>query len=119
MSTPAQSSAAPLPQNHETHFCPIAHVFALLHSLFEQIAKLMKMLFNLAIASLVAGSSFVAAAPTPPTKPNIVYILADDMGYADVGFNGSKDFHTPNLDRLAKDGTILTAMYGQPGMALK
>ncbi len=47
-------------------------------------------------------------------KPNIVYILADDMGYHDVGFNGSTDFHTPHLDRLAKNGTVLKAMYGQP-----
>lgn len=50
----------------------------------------------------------------PPQKPNIVYILADDMGYADAGFNGCKQIQTPNLDRLAKAGTVLTSFYGQP-----
>jgi arylsulfatase A-like enzyme len=39
-------------------------------------------------------------------QPNIVYILADDMG--------SKELHTPNLDKLAREGTILSAFYVQP-----
>ena len=38
-------------------------------------------------------------------------ILCDDLGYSDVGFNGSKDIPTPNLDLLAKNGTIFTAAY--------
>ncbi len=76
--------------------------------------KPMKLFLHLAISSLVAGSSSAVAAAAASTKPNIVYILADDMGYFDVGFNGTKDFRTPNLDQLAKGGTILTAMYGQP-----
>lgn len=47
-------------------------------------------------------------------KPNILYILADDMGYADAGFNGGKDIKTPNLDAIAKGGTILKSFYVQP-----
>jgi len=47
-------------------------------------------------------------------KPNIVYILADDMGYADAGFNGCKDIQTPNLDKLARNGVILKSFYVQP-----
>lgn len=35
------------------------------------------------------------------SKPNIVYFLVDDMGYADCGFNGGKDIRTPNIDKLA------------------
>lgn len=37
-------------------------------------------------------------------KPNIIVILVDDMGYADVGFNGCKDIPTPNIDRIASNG---------------
>ena len=44
-------------------------------------------------------------------SPNIIVILCDDLGYADVGFNGGKDITTPELDRLAKGGTIFTSAY--------
>jgi len=44
-------------------------------------------------------------------KPNVVVILCDDLGYADVGFNGARDIRTPELDRLAKGGTIFTSAY--------
>ena len=37
-------------------------------------------------------------------KPNIIVIMTDDMGYADVGFNGCKDIPTPNIDRIANEG---------------
>ncbi|MEI6235528.1 MAG: sulfatase-like hydrolase/transferase [Planctomycetota bacterium] len=49
-----------------------------------------------------------------PVKPNILFILSDDMGYADAGFQGAKDIKTPVLDALAKSGTILDAHYVQP-----
>ncbi|WP_298484659.1 sulfatase [uncultured Maribacter sp.] len=44
-------------------------------------------------------------------QPNIVFILSDDAGYADFGFQGSKDFKTPNLDTLAKSGVKFTQAY--------
>ena len=47
-------------------------------------------------------------------KPNIVFLLIDDLGYADCGFNGGKDILTPNIDRLAKAGSILENHYVQP-----
>lgn len=47
-------------------------------------------------------------------KPNIVYFLVDDMGYADCGFNGGKDFRTPNIDKLAMQGAVLKSFYVQP-----
>jgi arylsulfatase A-like enzyme len=47
-------------------------------------------------------------------KPNILYILADDMGYADAGFNGGKEIKTPHLDQIARGGAILKSFYVQP-----
>ena len=44
-------------------------------------------------------------------RPNIVLILCDDLGYGDVGFNGSKEITTPELDRLAKAGPVCTSAY--------
>lgn len=47
-------------------------------------------------------------------KPNVVFILADDLGRADCGFMGGTEIKTPNIDKLAKAGTILDAFYVQP-----
>lgn len=50
-----------------------------------------------------------AAAADPPSRPNIVYILADDFGYGDVqSYNPNGKLPTPNIDRLAKDGMRFT-----------
>ena len=46
-----------------------------------------------------------------PAKPNILFIVGDDMGYADVGFHGCKDIPTPHLDALAKSGVRFTNGY--------
>ncbi|BAX78810.1 sulfatase-like hydrolase/transferase [Labilibaculum antarcticum] len=42
------------------------------------------------------------------SKPNVIVILIDDAGYADFGFMGCKDLETPNIDKLAKSGVVLT-----------
>ena len=44
-------------------------------------------------------------------QPNIIFILSDDAGYADFGFQGSKQFKTPNLDKMAREGVILEQAY--------
>jgi arylsulfatase A len=44
-------------------------------------------------------------------RPNIIFILADDLGYGDVGFNGQKLINTPNLDRLAAEGIRFNQFY--------
>ncbi|NWK55901.1 arylsulfatase [Verrucomicrobiaceae bacterium N1E253] len=54
-------------------------------------------------------STLVAAAET--SKPNIVLILADDIGYGDFGCYGSKKIKTPNIDRLAQEGMRFTDAY--------
>jgi arylsulfatase A-like enzyme len=43
--------------------------------------------------------------------PNIVYIVADDLGYGDLGVTGRSDYRTPVLDQLARDGALLTQAY--------
>jgi arylsulfatase A-like enzyme len=52
-----------------------------------------------------------AVADAKPARPNIVFILADDLGINDLGCYGRKDHRTPNLDRLARDGMRFTASY--------
>ena len=44
-------------------------------------------------------------------KPNIIYILADDLGYGDLSFQGQTHFQTPNIDQLAKEGMTFTQHY--------
>ena len=44
-------------------------------------------------------------------KPNVIIILTDDQGYADVGFNGSSEIPTPGIDRIAKNGVVFTSGY--------
>ena len=57
-----------------------------------------------------AAAPFLARGQDQP-RPNFVLLLADDLGYGDVGFNGRKDFETPNLDRLSGQGTIFNRWY--------
>jgi arylsulfatase A-like enzyme len=47
----------------------------------------------------------------PTSKPNIIFVLMDDMGYADLGCYGAKDIRTPNIDRLAREGLRFTDFY--------
>lgn len=44
-------------------------------------------------------------------RPNIVLIVSDDLGYADIGVYGSQDIPTPNIDRIAHDGICFTNAY--------
>jgi len=72
----------------------------------------MKLTCTLLTALLLTPLTALHAADA--TKPNIVYFLIDDMGYADVGFNGCRDIQTPNLDKFAQQGAVLDCLYGQP-----
>lgn len=55
--------------------------------------------------------ALLQGAAQEPARPNILILVADDLGYADVGFNGCTDIPTPNLDRLAKAGLRCTQGY--------
>ena len=72
--------------------------------------KLLPVAFAGALALLGAIASVQAA----DHKPNIVHIVADDLGWKDVGFNGCADIKTPNLDALAATGARFTQFYVQP-----
>jgi arylsulfatase A-like enzyme len=62
-----------------------------------------------AIQALASAAAPLALAQG--AKPNLLFIFADDMGWSDVGFNGRKEWQTPNLDRLASQGTIFDRWY--------
>ena len=57
------------------------------------------------VVSMAPVSITSAMAQLPSRRPNIVYIVADDLGWKDVGFHGS-DIKTPNIDRVAREGTL-------------
>ena len=57
----------------------------------------------------VLAAAFLQLAHAAP--PNIVFILADDLGYGELGCYGQKKIHTPNIDRLAAEGTRFTQHY--------
>src|SRR6478752_2520126 len=58
------------------------------------------------VFALAQNGALLSAQHT--SRPNVVLILADDLGYADVGVYGAKGFATPNLDRLAREGIRFT-----------
>ncbi len=60
--------------------------------------------------------SFVKRLMTPPSLPNIVVILADDLGYGDLSVQGSRAICTPNVDRLAAEGVRFTSFYSCAGV---
>lgn len=72
---------------------------------------------KVALKNVVTFSLLLILSCTPQQKTNkeersnILFILCDDLGYSDVGFNGGKDVKTPSLDTLAANGTMLTAAY--------
>lgn len=59
----------------------------------------------------LAGVGFSRVSWAQAVKPNIVFIMADDLGYADVSCYGQRDYTTPNVDRLAIDGLKFTQGY--------
>src|SRR3954471_2732236 len=68
----------------------------------------------IAVVTIAAAHS-CPAQQTSPSRPNIVVVLDDDLGYGDLACYGSKEVQTPNLDRFAAEGLRLTSCYaGHP-----
>ena len=65
-------------------------------------------------AALAALLALPAAAPAVAPRPHVLMFLADDLGRADVGFNGGTEIKTPHLDKLAASGARLDQFYVQP-----
>lgn len=55
-----------------------------------------------------------AARSAAPSQPNVIIFLADDLGWADVGFHGEEVIETPSIDRIAKEGVELHRFYSTP-----
>jgi arylsulfatase A-like enzyme len=66
---------------------------------------------SLALALALLTALAPATAAEPPPRPNVIVILADDLGWADLGCYGSTYHRTPHLDRLARDGLRFTDAY--------
>ena len=71
----------------------------------------MRFLTTLQLALLITPLAASQAAVLPQQKPNIIFILADDLGWQDTGFAGAKFFETPRIDRLAAEGMIFSNAY--------
>src|SRR5271169_7118861 len=70
----------------------------------------MKVLFYLGLVAAFCFATVVVAQAADP-KPNIVFIMADDLGNADLGYRGG-EMKTPNIDKLATEGVRLESFYG-------
>ncbi len=66
------------------------------------------------LVSVLSYSKSQSISSKSKELPNIVLIMADDMGYESLGCNGSTEYKTPNLDKLAQEGVRFEHCYSQP-----
>lgn len=76
----------------------------------DNIKCMKKYLLTVSLIAFFFGNELLAQS-RKPSQPNIIFILADDLGYGDVGFNGQKRIKTPHIDRLAKEGMKFSQFY--------
>jgi arylsulfatase A-like enzyme len=76
--------------------------------------RLIQLFYGVLVWLLAGMAPTVSAADAPP---NFIIILTEDLGYHDVGFNGSKDIPTPNLDSIASNGVKFTSGYAAEGLS--
>ncbi|MBC3916985.1 sulfatase-like hydrolase/transferase [Undibacterium sp. CY18W] len=77
----------------------------------QVIGSLSALSLGSAISGVAAAAGNASTKATTPAKPNIIFILADDLGYADLSIYGQTDFQTPHLDQLARQGLRFTQAY--------
>src|SRR2546427_11205402 len=65
-----------------------------------------------ALRLLTGAATTHMLAPAQPARPNILLVYTDDLGWGEVSINGRKDWPTPTLDRLAREGTVFSRWYG-------
>ena len=63
------------------------------------------------LISLGIGCKGLSSQEEPEDKPNIIFIVADDLGYGDLSCLGQEKFNTPNIDQLASEGILFTQHY--------
>ena len=68
-------------------------------------------LFLFLALSLYSCQGKTQSESQPSSPPNVIFILADDLGYGDLGFLGQQNIETPNIDRLASEGMVFTNHY--------
>ncbi|MFI3322761.1 MAG: sulfatase [Rikenellaceae bacterium] len=71
-------------------------------------------LFPFAAASVALASCQTQTESTPNERPNILFVFVDDLGFADVGFNGSTYYETPTIDSVAAQSLIFQNSYTYP-----
>ena len=71
--------------------------------------NLKQLLQSLFVLMVLTANGLVSA--DPPAKPNLIWIMADDLGYGDLGCYGQKVITTPNLDRMSSEGLRFTHFY--------
>ena len=77
----------------------------------------MDKILSLLLAVLPAMPVLAASTVNPSAKPNIIVMLADDLGYGDVGCYGATKISTPNIDRLSTQGLRFTDAHTTSAMA--
>ena len=94
--------------NNVKNICPHCYKIVFL-KLIKHKAKDMKNLKKITFLFVVCF--LVACQNKKQQKPNIIYILADDLGYGDLGCYGQKIIHTPHIDRMASEGMRFSQHY--------
>ncbi len=89
----------------------------------NKLTRYLRKLFGWFVAAFICllvasplGHTLAAAAGTPAPKPNIILIMADDLGYGSLGCYGSAELKTPNIDRLAAGGMRFTDFHSNGPM---